>query len=457
MDAETAEAYLGLGRAQAEIVPTSISAATVAATVYKAFGWYLAVGDLEHAVAAATSVALHAFGMPPQVREMVTGALAAVPPRSILAARLLLLEAGTIALDDADYDRGAAAFETALAIARAAGDRSLEARALANWAYVDSWHMRWPACLEHSMAAAQLAVEVHDEYGEMLAHEWAMRALIPMGRLATARERGARALDIAERLGGSLGIVRSASELGYVAVAAGEWDRARELLVRSMAADPHSGYEDLGVNLESQIGNTDEVDRHIVNMQESERLAPQMPQHVGALAGFGALAAWLAGSNRYLEAGADRSRRLIVSRPEVPLLVCGAYFCLAIHAVRRGDATAARNLSGWLARVSGEMMPYMPIAGDHLLGLLSQTMGNDDAAVRHFDAALTFTATAGYRPAHGWAAADYASMLLDRDAEGDHSRAVALQDVAIAIGRELGMVPLVDRVLAQRNIPDAGF
>ncbi|MCH7739815.1 MAG: hypothetical protein IIC93_06675 [Chloroflexi bacterium] len=46
--------------------------------------------------------------------------------------------------------------------------------------------------------------------------------------------------------------------------------------------------------------------------------------------------------------------------------------------------------------------------------------------------------------------AENAEMLLDGEPHGDREKATALQDEAIAI--ELGMQPLLERVLAQREI-----
>jgi hypothetical protein len=47
---------------------------------------------------------------------------------------------------------------------------------------------------------------------------------------------------------------------------------------------------------------------------------------------------------------------------------------------------------------------------------------------------------------------DYADALLQRAGPGDRARAVALQDEALGIARELGMRPLMERVLARREI-----
>ena len=89
---------------------------------------------------------------------------------------------------------------------------------------------------------------------------------------------------------------------------------------------------------------------------------------------------------------------------------------------------------------------------DRLLGLMSQTMGNLAKAADHFEDALAFCRTAGYRPELAWTCCDYADMLRERDGEGDHAKAVSLQDEALAISSELGMRPLMERVLSRREI-----
>ena len=43
-------------------------------------------------------------------------------------------------------------------------------------------------------------------------------------------------------------------------------------------------------------------------------------------------------------------------------------------------------------------------------------------------------------------------MLKERDAEGDRSRAVTLLDESLAISSELGMRPLMERVLSRREM-----
>jgi hypothetical protein len=95
---------------------------------------------------------------------------------------------------------------------------------------------------------------------------------------------------------------------------------------------------------------------------------------------------------------------------------------------------------------------FIPLTFDRLLGLLAVTCGRVDAALAHFEEGLAFCDRAGYRPEHAWTAGDYAEALLARGGPGDRDKAVALQDVALATARELEMRPLMERILARREI-----
>jgi len=89
---------------------------------------------------------------------------------------------------------------------------------------------------------------------------------------------------------------------------------------------------------------------------------------------------------------------------------------------------------------------------DRLLGLLSQTMGNMDQAATHFEAALAFCRKAVCRPELAWACCDYADTLLQRNNPGDREKATALLDESLTITSQLGMRPLMERVLSRREI-----
>ena len=66
--------------------------------------------------------------------------------------------------------------------------------------------------------------------------------------------------------------------------------------------------------------------------------------------------------------------------------------------------------------------------------------------------ALAFCRKASLRPELAWTCCDYADTLRERDAEGDRTKAISLLDESLAISSELGMRPLMERVLSRREI-----
>ena len=86
------------------------------------------------------------------------------------------------------------------------------------------------------------------------------------------------------------------------------------------------------------------------------------------------------------------------------------------------------------------------------MGLLAHTIGKLDDAEAHFEDALAFCRKAGYRPELVWTCCDYGDALLQRNNEGDQTKASALLDESLAISSELGMRPLMERVLSRREI-----
>ncbi len=83
---------------------------------------------------------------------------------------------------------------------------------------------------------------------------------------------------------------------------------------------------------------------------------------------------------------------------------------------------------------------------------VEQTIGNLDQATSHFEDALSFCRNASYRPELAWTCCDYADTLLQRNASGDRAKAIALLDESLSISSELGMRPLMERVLSRREI-----
>ncbi len=99
------------------------------------------------------------------------------------------------------------------------------------------------------------------------------------------------------------------------------------------------------------------------------------------------------------------------------------------------------------------------MAADRVLGLLAEILGDLDHAAANFEDALAFCRKAGYRPELAWTCCDYADTLLQRASTGsaradtgDREKAMSLLDESMAISTELGMRPLMERVLSRREI-----
>ncbi len=126
----------------------------------------------------------------------------------------------------------------------------------------------------------------------------------------------------------------------------------------------------------------------------------------------------------------------------------------ALAAVVRGDGAQSKRSYDALESSGGLLFAPGGLAGtaDRLLGLLSLTMDELDQGVAHFENAQALCYKAGFRPELAWTCCDYADTLLQRGAPGDREKAMSLLDDSLAISNELGMRPLLGRVLSRRDI-----
>ncbi len=135
-----------------------------------------------------------------------------------------------------------------------------------------------------------------------------------------------------------------------------------------------------------------------------------------------------------------------------PSVAMSAHYSLALVAVMRKDLSLGSEQYSALKPNRNSAL-YLGVGSvDRILGLLAHTMGNLADAQGHFEDAITFCRKAGYRPELAWSLCDYADMLLERKGDGDRKKAVAMLDESLAISTELGMRPLMERVLSRREI-----
>ncbi|MGH8907008.1 MAG: hypothetical protein ACRD0K_10930 [Egibacteraceae bacterium] len=85
----------------------------------------------------------------------------------------------------------------------------------------------------------------------------------------------------------------------------------------------------------------------------------------------------------------------------------------------------------------------------HCLGQLAATMGDVDAACRHFEVALEVNARIGAAPHLAHTQCHYAHALLARGLPGDRQTADSLRAQALRTARALGMPPLIQQASSQ--------
>ena len=69
----------------------------------------------------------------------------------------------------------------------------------------------------------------------------------------------------------------------------------------------------------------------------------------------------------------------------------------------------------------------------------------------HFQAAHSFSTRSGLQVELAWTCWDYADTLLQRNEPGDREKAMSLLDESLAISSELGMRPLMERVISRQE------
>jgi DNA-binding SARP family transcriptional activator len=456
-DNEAAEILFGLGRAQLALGQDQLIPAV--ASLHRSFDHYVATGDRDRAVAVA------AVPLPLTLRlgytdapELVACALELVPPGSRDAGRLLAQQGGLSGFIEADYDRAEDQFRQALSIAEHRGDSSIERTALANAAMVDAFHLRWHDCVAKGSRAIELAREAADPKTEVPASRAVVFALTVTGERERARALIAPALAEAQQLRERWWLTSTSFDNEVLCLYEGDWRTAREMSNVGLGADPQDPrHLALRALLECQLGHEDEGSRFLSRLQGVAQASPPpgpIADHV-LLALAIPLAGRVVSDNTRLGVARTAAEGVLSLRARSPLLANLATAGLGLIAVLLGDAETARRLYATLAGQCGTASFFVPLTIDRLLGSLALTSGRVEDALVHFADGLAFCGRAGYRTEYAWTAADYADALVAGPGTAGEAKALELHAEALEIGSDLGMKPLVERVLARRELLEA--
>ena len=448
MDAETAALLFGLGRARTATVPPDEMHHAVD-SLSRAFDYYVESGDVARAVAITEypkDIVNFLSGMD-ELGRLVDRALELVPAGSREEGVILARQVRVLGALRNDYEGAQEAMGRALAIARRDNDAALEAHILFNTIDVAFQHLHFQEALEIGMRSIELAQSLDDPYTEWNGHFFAAVILAVWGERDRAVRHAEACLSVAEKLRDRHCLAMALYTNQVQAHVVGDWNVARVLSESGLSAN-FPVLLPVRALLEYEVGDFGQGEEYLERLLEIAR--PGGPEDF-AVAVTIAVAGRITGTADRSDVARAYAETVLSSPDSLPRLIVGARLGLALLAVQAGDATEADEQYAALGSHHGvELASTMCF--DRILGLLAHTMGKLDDATAHFEDALAFCRKAGYRPELAWSLCDYADMLRERDASGDHQKAMSLLDESLAISRELGMRPLMERVLSRREI-----
>ncbi|MCH8108013.1 MAG: protein kinase [Chloroflexi bacterium] len=452
-DEQAADLLFGLARAQSATVEAHLLGEAFA-PLRRAFEYYAEAGNVALAVAAAEFPIAPPAYVIPGVTELVARALSLVPADSHEAGRLLSRYGVTLGVAEGDYEGAQQALGRAIAIARREGDVPLEVQTLTYASAVSGQHLNWQESVDNGLRAIELATGDENPHSLYFSRFWTAASLLRMGDLDAARPHAMVLRDLAENrsvprvLAGFCFL-----QITHLSCLEGDWRAGRESSDRGLEVSPLNFMLLVSrVLLEHETGESAQGEVYLERLLEAMgRARPDQFFASGMTSMTIAAIARITGVPERLEAAEAAAEATLSTQFATPLLATYVKAGLALLAVQNGDQSEAAEHYSYLLGQRGTMI-WTFSSVDRLLGLLSQTIGNLDEASVHFEDALAFCRKAGYRPELAWTCCDYADMLRERDGEGDRAKAISLLDESLAISSELGMRPLLERVLSRREL-----
>jgi len=433
MSADTAEILSLLGLAQVAV--NDESAASDSLT--KAFDYYADSGDVQKAIELAAHP--HNVNLLWQLAPVVRRALTLVGAESPDRGRLLVPFA-FIAFGEGDHETAFGSVAEAIGMARQRGDEVLEMRALAMQSNMAGFARRNEESIDSASRALEMVSRHPEPETEMRARLWLSNGLAASGRAEEAIVAADEFLGAALKLGHSVWVGRSLQPIATVRLMRGDWEAALEAARAAARFAPNAaGALTLAVGL--WTGDS-EITRAGWEMTESLDV-----DGYSQITLFSALEV-IDESDEIAVA----ARKIVVVRPPAGTL-------------RRNDVSIQRNLlrRGLLAKnVDVVRENYELLVPDGIdegsataevialsFGSAARLIGDDEAALVHFQDAIRVSRQGGYRVALARALAGTSGILRDR---GDIDAAEIQENEALAITRELGMRPLTENILARREI-----
>ena len=448
VDQETADILFGLGRTRAATTPRS-EAQEVWDIFSRAFDCYLESGNIHRAL----DVAGYRFPFGPYIKgqaQVTKRALDLAPPDSHQKGSLLYQYGLAVYYELGDYDKAQEALNKAIEIALREKDTALEVSILSSASVVDIWERRIEESAQKNLRILELLPNVEMPFAETLAKGTIARHALITGDLHRARQYASESLAAAE---GSYHYHHLTAEFFFNATLArlqGDWQGVRHFTDEALNVSKNEALALCArALLYHELGETEKGNALIEQLLDAVPVtAPEARLERQIIAQSISLIAQNTGAAGRIDT-AQRAAQVILSTSQIrPTEEVSARASLGMIAAYRQDADLAHEQYEVLKSSTFKVTTQCLITLDRTLGLLAHTMGQLDAATRHFDDALTFCRKAGYRPELALSCHDYANSLVERNGPGDREKALSLINESLAVSTELGMRPLMERVVA---------
>jgi len=409
----------------------------------KAFGHYVTTGQTDNAVAVADFP--HSTLVQNLMKETHRRALKLVTEGSHQAARILSLYGYSLgATTGSDLTQSRDAFERALEIVRLEGDEALEVRILSSYANILSFHLQWEEALPMALEAIDREDESNNPVDILRALLWVSQGATSTGEFKQGEETADNMLARARVTRDHYWIARAMNAMMDAVPAQGRSDEALAIVAEANTmglSEPIMNA--IAINVLSQVGRFGDAHSLIKSMSETPLFAKAY----------------------YLELGKDEAMAHALEEATTedaiqadllfltPIFHMRVRYGLSILAnLRKDPAVAAEEYQQIISLVGDANGAYLTRSNQRVLGDLAKTSGDEPEAEDHYQRSVEFCRETGFKPELAWSMYEYADLLLTRGGDGDREKAGPMLDETLALATDMGMKPLMEKVLSKREI-----
>jgi tetratricopeptide (TPR) repeat protein len=375
-------------------------------------------------------------------------ALELVQPDSPEAAILLAEYAGHSAVESGDRPELDVMARRAIEIARKSGNLQLELRILTgSWALGDvrEHTARW------SDRILELARILDDKEAEFRGTWNLLFDLVVEGKKEELLQYTPRMMSLATSSRRKDRMFTAHIGAASLAMRVGDWVGARRYCDESIATNnTHPHIWGSRACSEFLSGDVAAGEKYLGMMVDAMKLATPGPSHYYVAPGvIMPLAAHITGDRSKLAYARQVCEAATHSTSHRALL---GHLGLGLVAAELGDRQSAKSAYEKVVQSGPYLFVATYIDRQRALGMIANAADMQEEAASHFEESISFTRRAGFKPDLAWGCYDYGEMLVSHGTPTNSERAAKLRDEALSIARELGMKPLIERILRRREI-----